>query len=83
MVLLEDIEGKLAEELVQKCPVNVFDIEDTGTGSYHCICVCIYYMYVLIHLSRLQRFPVQNWEYVSLSDVSAFIALCELDGCQH
>lgn len=29
--ILEDVEGKLAEELVQKCPANVFDIEDMGS----------------------------------------------------
>jgi DNA-directed RNA polymerase I and III subunit RPAC1 len=28
--LMEDIQGKLAEELVKKCPVGVFDIEDMG-----------------------------------------------------
>lgn len=30
--MLQDVEGKLAEELVQKCPANVFDIEDMGSG---------------------------------------------------
>ncbi|KAG0597410.1 hypothetical protein M758_UG335800 [Ceratodon purpureus] len=29
--LMEEIQGKLAEELVQKCPVRVFDIEDVGS----------------------------------------------------
>lgn len=29
--LMEDIQGKLAEELVKKCPVGVFDIEDMGS----------------------------------------------------
>ncbi|CAA6661524.1 unnamed protein product [Spirodela intermedia] len=34
VVLLEDVEGELAEELVKKCPVNVFeDIEDLATGK--------------------------------------------------
>jgi DNA-directed RNA polymerase I and III subunit RPAC1 len=32
VVLLEDIEGDLADELVRTCPVNVFDIEDMGPG---------------------------------------------------
>jgi DNA-directed RNA polymerase I and III subunit RPAC1 len=32
VVLLEDIEGDLADELVRMCPVNVFDIEDMGPG---------------------------------------------------
>lgn len=31
--LMEDIQGKLAEELVQKCPTGVFDIEDVGSGT--------------------------------------------------
>jgi len=30
---LEQIEGDEAEELVKKCPVNVFDIEDLGNGG--------------------------------------------------
>ena len=30
---MEDIQGKLAQELVQKCPVGVFDIEDVGSGT--------------------------------------------------
>jgi DNA-directed RNA polymerase I and III subunit RPAC1 len=33
VVLLEDIEGDLADELVRTCPVNVFDIEDMGPGE--------------------------------------------------
>ncbi|GLJ18919.1 hypothetical protein SUGI_0338150 [Cryptomeria japonica] len=33
VVLLEEVYGDLAEELVQKCPVNVFDIEDFGKGK--------------------------------------------------
>ncbi|MQL71918.1 hypothetical protein Taro_004250 [Colocasia esculenta] len=34
VVLLKEIEGKQAEELVQKCPVNVFqEIEDIGKGK--------------------------------------------------
>ena len=32
VVLLEDLRDDLAEELVQKCPVNVFDIEDLSNG---------------------------------------------------
>lgn len=32
-MLLEDIEGEKAEELVRKCPVKVFDIEDIGKGK--------------------------------------------------
>jgi DNA-directed RNA polymerase I and III subunit RPAC1 len=32
VVLLEDIEGDLADELARTCPVNVFDIEDMGPG---------------------------------------------------
>uniref|UniRef100_A0A7I4E3F9 DNA-directed RNA polymerase RpoA/D/Rpb3-type domain-containing protein n=2 Tax=Physcomitrium patens TaxID=3218 RepID=A0A7I4E3F9_PHYPA len=35
--LMEDIQGKLAEELVQKCPTGVFDIEDVGTDSVNCL----------------------------------------------
>lgn len=31
--LKEDVEGHDAEELVAKCPLNVFDIEDLGDGS--------------------------------------------------
>jgi len=33
VVFLEQIEGDEAEELVKKCPVNVFDIEDLGNGG--------------------------------------------------
>ncbi|KAH6786287.1 RNA polymerase I subunit 43 [Perilla frutescens var. hirtella] len=33
IVLLQDIEGEKAEELVKKCPVKVFDIEDIGKGQ--------------------------------------------------
>ncbi|PIN09740.1 RNA polymerase I and III, subunit RPA40/RPC40 [Handroanthus impetiginosus] len=32
VVLLQEIEDERAEELVKKCPVNVFDIEDIGKG---------------------------------------------------
>lgn len=32
-MLLEDIVGEKAEELVRKCPVKVFDIEDIGKGK--------------------------------------------------
>ncbi|KAK7305273.1 hypothetical protein VNO77_43175 [Canavalia gladiata] len=32
VVLLEDVEDELAEELKNKCPANVFDIEDIGKG---------------------------------------------------
>ncbi len=32
VVLLEDVGDDLAEELVQKCPMKVFDIEDFGGG---------------------------------------------------
>ncbi|KAL4554677.1 hypothetical protein LXL04_037279 [Taraxacum kok-saghyz] len=32
VILLQDIEDEDAEELVKKCPVNVFDIEDMGKG---------------------------------------------------
>nr|CAB3491936.1 unnamed protein product [Digitaria exilis] len=33
VVFLKQIEGDEAEELVKKCPVNVFDIEDLGNGG--------------------------------------------------
>lgn len=33
VVLLKDVENDVAEELVSKCPVNVFDIEDMGKGK--------------------------------------------------
>lgn len=33
IVLLQEVENKKAEELVKKCPVNVFDIEDIGKGK--------------------------------------------------
>lgn len=38
VVLLRDIEDDEAEELVKKCPVKVFDIEDIGKGKVTCIC---------------------------------------------
>lgn len=31
-MLLQEIEDDKAEELVKKCPVKVFDIEDIGKG---------------------------------------------------
>ncbi|KAF8414281.1 hypothetical protein HHK36_002283 [Tetracentron sinense] len=33
IVLLEEVENEMAEELVKKCPVNVFDIEDVAKGK--------------------------------------------------
>ncbi|CAL0325989.1 unnamed protein product [Lupinus luteus] len=33
VVLLKDVEDELAEELKNKCPQNVFDIEDFGSGK--------------------------------------------------
>uniref|UniRef100_A0A0A9FS57 Si946076e12 n=1 Tax=Arundo donax TaxID=35708 RepID=A0A0A9FS57_ARUDO len=33
VVLLDKIEGDAAEELVKKCPVSVFDVEDLGNGG--------------------------------------------------
>ncbi|KAJ4952947.1 hypothetical protein NE237_029779 [Protea cynaroides] len=33
VVLLQEVEDEKAEELVKKCPVNVFDIEDIGMGK--------------------------------------------------
>lgn len=32
VVLLEDVQDELAEELVEKCPVKVFDVEDLSKG---------------------------------------------------
>lgn len=32
-MLLQEIEDEIAEELVKKCPVKVFDIEDIGKGK--------------------------------------------------
>ncbi|GAB2279804.1 hypothetical protein Dimus_014443 [Dionaea muscipula] len=32
VVLLQDVYGEMAEKLVKKCPVNVFDIEDVADG---------------------------------------------------
>ncbi|CAK7324484.1 unnamed protein product [Dovyalis caffra] len=38
VVLLENVEGEDAEELVRKCPIDgVFDIEDTGNGKKRAI----------------------------------------------
>lgn len=36
VVLLQEVEGDIAEELVNKCPVKVFDIEDIGKGKLTC-----------------------------------------------
>lgn len=33
IVLLQEIEGEKADELVKKCPAKVFDIEDIGKGK--------------------------------------------------
>lgn len=35
-MLQKEIEGKKAEELVKKCPVGVFDLEDIGNGKLNC-----------------------------------------------
>jgi len=37
VVLLKDICDEKAEELVKRCPANVFDIEDTPTGIICCL----------------------------------------------
>ncbi|XP_042504103.1 DNA-directed RNA polymerases I and III subunit RPAC1-like isoform X2 [Macadamia integrifolia] len=37
VVLLQEVEDEKAEELVKKCPVNVFDIEDIGNGKKRAI----------------------------------------------
>jgi hypothetical protein len=34
VILKEEIKGDQAEELVKKCPVHVFDIEDLGPGEW-------------------------------------------------
>lgn len=49
---MEDIQGKLAEELVQKCPTGVFDIEDVGTGtiSFSKDLIAIFFMRPLYYL---------------------------------
>lgn len=33
VVLLQEVKDAKAEELVKKCPVNVFDIEDIAKGK--------------------------------------------------
>lgn len=33
VILMQDIEDEDAQKLVNKCPVNVFDIEDMGDGK--------------------------------------------------
>lgn len=33
VVLLQEFEDEKAEELVKRCPVNVFDIEDIANGK--------------------------------------------------
>lgn len=35
VVLLQEVQDEKAEELVKKCPVDVFDIEDIGPGESH------------------------------------------------
>lgn len=40
-MLLENIEDELAEELKEKCPVGVFDIEDIGKGNLPFSCVLL------------------------------------------
>lgn len=32
-MLLQDVEDEMAEQLVKKCPVDVFEIEDLGKGK--------------------------------------------------
>ena len=46
-MLLQDIEDEKAEELVKKCPVSVFDIEDIAKGRvvlslYNLFCMAVY-----------------------------------------
>lgn len=51
---MEAVEDELAEELKNKCPVNVFDIEDIGKGNSVFLSVldtsilCLY-LYVVDH----------------------------------
>nr|GMC53409.1 DNA-directed RNA polymerases I and III subunit rpac1 isoform X1 [Ipomoea batatas] len=40
VVLLREIEGDEAEQLVEKCPVKVFDIEDIGKGTHIEVVAC-------------------------------------------
>lgn len=35
VVFLQEVKDEKAEELVKKCPVDVFDIEDIGPGESH------------------------------------------------
>lgn len=35
VVLLQEVKDEKAAELVKKCPVDVFDIEDIGPGESH------------------------------------------------
>jgi DNA-directed RNA polymerase I and III subunit RPAC1 len=37
VVFLEDVWDDMAEELVEKCPVNVFDIEDLPKGDFELV----------------------------------------------
>ncbi|CAI7751511.1 unnamed protein product, partial [Closterium sp. NIES-54] len=39
VVFRKAVEGEMAEQLVAKCPMNVFDIEDMGSGEHGAACV--------------------------------------------
>lgn len=47
-MLLQEIEGEKAEELVKKCPVKVFDIEEMGKGNVSCCTNTISYIIPLL-----------------------------------
>ncbi|KAF8700152.1 hypothetical protein HU200_034522 [Digitaria exilis] len=60
VVFLKQIEGDEAEELVKKCPVNVFDIEDLGNGILSfpflkCLHYCVFIIALNFHSNVLIR----------------------------
>lgn len=56
ITLKEEIEGQDAQELVAKCPLDVFDIEDLGGGGKRAkVCVCVCGLFVLF------CFPAQDY----------------------
>lgn len=55
---MEDVEDELAEELKNKCPVGVFDIEDIGKGYSVSITSDCYILLLWIIMARDYYVPL-------------------------
>ena len=65
VTLMEDVQRKLAEELVQKCPTGVFDIENVGSGT-----VCFQNGIWLLPDTTFSRDTLTSWIFSGSSCTS-------------